>query len=240
MDDWWMSSPGCPARCCCRRRKDGKLVPGPDRVTPFLGGLIEMVRQAGRQAAGLGGWLVCWLVADRPVCYLKVLHAAPGSHAASAAPATHRSAAEVNAAHCDPSCASMAATRLPCTPVPPPLSACQVMDPYSFWERQKDNANVTSPGYSYNSLFGKMIVTVTDAGTDPPTLQLASTCTCTCRLPAHRPLIAHPAGLPPAPVGCRQVPRADGSERPRAHAHGAAPQRQVDPGVEEPGLCARR
>ena len=38
------------------------------------------------------------------------------------------------------------------------------MDPYSFWERQKDNANVTSPGYSYNSLFGKMIVTVTDAG----------------------------------------------------------------------------
>lgn len=63
-----------------RRRKDGKLVPGPERVTPFLGGLIEMV-----------------------------------------------------------------------------------MDPYSFWERQKDAANVTSPGYSYNSLFGKMILTVTDA-----------------------------------------------------------------------------
>lgn len=38
------------------------------------------------------------------------------------------------------------------------------MDPYRFWERQKDNANVTSPGYSYNSLFGKMILTVTDAG----------------------------------------------------------------------------
>lgn len=38
------------------------------------------------------------------------------------------------------------------------------MDPYSFWEKQKDAANVTSPGYSYNSLFGKMIVTVTDAG----------------------------------------------------------------------------
>lgn len=38
------------------------------------------------------------------------------------------------------------------------------MDPYSFWERQKDAANVTSPGYSYNSLFGKMILTVTDAG----------------------------------------------------------------------------
>lgn len=43
---------------------------------------------------------------------------------------------------------------------PPP----QVMDPYRFWERQKDAANVTSPGYSYNSLFGKMILTVTDAG----------------------------------------------------------------------------
>lgn len=38
------------------------------------------------------------------------------------------------------------------------------MDPYRFWERQKDAANVSSPGYSYNSLFGKMIVTVTDAG----------------------------------------------------------------------------
>lgn len=63
-----------------RRRKDGKLVPGPSRVTPFLGGLIEMV-----------------------------------------------------------------------------------LDPYSFWERQKDAANVTSPGYSYNSLAGKMILTVTDA-----------------------------------------------------------------------------
>lgn len=36
---------------CCwlrrrRKRKDGKLVPGPDRVTPFLGGLVEMVRAA--------------------------------------------------------------------------------------------------------------------------------------------------------------------------------------------------
>lgn len=38
-----------------------------------------------------------------------------------------------------------------------------VLDPYSFWERQKDAANVTSPGYSYNSLAGKMILTVTDA-----------------------------------------------------------------------------
>jgi hypothetical protein len=38
-----------------------------------------------------------------------------------------------------------------------------VMDPYSFWERQKDAANVTNPGYSYNSLAGKMILTVTDA-----------------------------------------------------------------------------
>ncbi|PRW58849.1 cytochrome P450 [Chlorella sorokiniana] len=63
-----------------RKRKDGKLVPGPDRVTPFLGGLVEMV-----------------------------------------------------------------------------------MDPYRFWERQKDAANITNPGYSYNSLFGKMIMTVTDA-----------------------------------------------------------------------------
>ena len=38
------------------------------------------------------------------------------------------------------------------------------MDPYSFWERQKSACNGTAPGYSYNSLFGKMILTVTDAG----------------------------------------------------------------------------
>ena len=29
-------------------------MPGPDRVTPFLGGLIEMVRQAVRQAGAAG------------------------------------------------------------------------------------------------------------------------------------------------------------------------------------------
>ncbi|KAL4859752.1 Cytochrome P450 710A2 [Chlorella vulgaris] len=63
-----------------RQRKDGKLVPGPDRVTPFIGGLVEMV-----------------------------------------------------------------------------------LDPFSFWEKQKDACNVSSPGYSYNSLAGKMIMTVTDA-----------------------------------------------------------------------------
>lgn len=48
--------------------------------------------------------------------------------------------------------------------VPPPWPAVQVMDPYRFWEKQKDAANITNPGYSYNSLFGKMIMTVTDAG----------------------------------------------------------------------------
>lgn len=37
---------GCPCPRCRRKRKDGKLVPGPDRVTPFLGGLVEMVRAA--------------------------------------------------------------------------------------------------------------------------------------------------------------------------------------------------
>ena len=46
----------------------------------------------------------------------------------------------------------------------PPVRAPQVMDPYAFWEKQKNAAGVTNPGYSYNSLFGKMIVTVTDAG----------------------------------------------------------------------------
>ncbi len=46
----------------------------------------------------------------------------------------------------------------------PPIGLAQVMDPYRFWERQKDAANITNPGYSYNSLFGKMILTVTDAG----------------------------------------------------------------------------
>lgn len=39
-----------------------------------------------------------------------------------------------------------------------------VLDPFSFWEKQKDACNVSSPGYSYNSLAGKMIMTVTDAG----------------------------------------------------------------------------
>eukprot|EP00887_Chlorella_sp_A99_P004786 scaffold4.g4786.t1 len=60
-----------------RWRRGGKLVPGPSSVTPFLGGLVEMV-----------------------------------------------------------------------------------MDPYAFWERQKETAGGTAPGYSYNSLFGKFILTV--------------------------------------------------------------------------------
>ena len=71
------------------------------------------------------------------------------------------------------------------------------MDPYSFWERQKDNANVTSPGYSYNSLFGKMIVTVTDAGGHPArSLQRAHAAglACTPRLSAS--LSSAPCPLP--------------------------------------------
>lgn len=60
-----------------RRRRDGKSVPGPRRVTPFLGGLVEMV-----------------------------------------------------------------------------------MDPYAFWEKQRRYSPL---GFSYNSLFGKHILFVTDA-----------------------------------------------------------------------------
>jgi hypothetical protein len=112
-----------------------------------------------------------------------------------------------------------------------------VMDPYSFWERQKDAANVTNPGYSYNSLAGKMILTVTDAGARrraleppwaPPPGQRAPPWPPRTTLPP--PCLCQPPGLglPPAarwapppgphpplrPPRRRQVPRADGGERP--------------------------
>ncbi|PSC76027.1 cytochrome P450 [Micractinium conductrix] len=86
-----------------RRRKDGQLVPGPDHVTPFLGGLVEMV-----------------------------------------------------------------------------------MDPYAFWEKQKNAAGVTNPGYSYNSLFGKMIVTVTDADKTRELLAVND--------PSKMLMVLHPSG----------------------------------------------
>ena len=78
------------------------------------------------------------------------------------------------------------------------------MDPYSFWERQKDNANVTNPVYSYNSLFGKMIVTVTDAGGHTSLSFVAAS---TCSWPGlHRPLAVRSSLLCTLPFACSPRP----------------------------------
>ena len=133
-----------------RKRKDGKLVPGPDRVTPFLGGLVEMVR------AWLGLPGCHW--PRRTRCRAACGCCGRAAKAHSGAPRARRRETRSRRRG---TAAVAARTRTLHRPPPPFL---QVMDPYRFWERQKDAANVTNPGYSYNSLFGKMILTVTDAG----------------------------------------------------------------------------
>lgn len=86
-----------------------------------------------------------------------------------------------------------------------------VMDPYSFWERQKDAANVTNPGYSYNSLAGKMILTITDAGTRRRGATPRASVRSAARGPREpwSPACRDRGSSPPR----RQVPRADGRER---------------------------
>lgn len=32
-----------PLRSACRQTRSGKLIPGPSRVTPILGGIVDMV-----------------------------------------------------------------------------------------------------------------------------------------------------------------------------------------------------